>query len=131
MNIRDEFVKHASLAFFASAYADLMEEKGNSMRGEILDQLPNKVDKAAIRAAITLSFDIERINGASLDVLFDFIVNVACGDRPATIEYFGHYAAMQSMGNGVGLCDAFGRYVYDYIKIPYIEFESDSLEKDY
>ena len=40
----DLFVKHASLAFFASAWADQQEENGHSLSGEIMDQLPDTVD---------------------------------------------------------------------------------------
>ena len=49
---------------------------------------------------------------------------------PDTIESFGHYAAMQAMGHGVGLNDAFGDCA-EFIAVPYVEFGSHSLEKDY
>src|SRR5690606_39801115 len=31
------------------------------------------------------------------------------GDRPRTAEMLGHYLAMQAIGHGVGLSDAFGK----------------------
>ena len=125
------FVRYASLAFFASAWADQQEENGHSLRGEIMDQIPDIVDPAAIHAAVTLAMDMERINFKSVAKMMEDIAHIADGDRPATMEYLGHYAAMQAMGHGVGLHDAFGRDVYKLIKVPYIEFGSYSLEQDY
>jgi hypothetical protein len=47
------------------------------------------------------------------------------------MEVYAHYCAMQSMGQGVGLSDAFGSAAAARITIPYVEFGSYSLEKDY
>lgn len=129
--MKNKFLHHAALAFFASAWADQVEENGQTLRGEIMDQLPAQIDPAAIHAAKTLAMDIERANGKTLGELLDFIDDNGNGDRPNTAEYFGHYAAMQAMGHGVGLYDAFGGEVYKAIKVPYIEFGSHSLERDY
>ncbi len=129
-----DFEKHAARAFFASAWADAAEdaENGPNLSGcEIMDVMPSEVDPAALHAARTLRMDIERVNGASVDELMTRIESMANGDRPATMEFFGHYAAMQAMGHGVGLHDAFGSEVYDTIKVPYCEFGSHSLERDY
>ena len=96
-----------------------------------MDQIPDIVDPAATHAAVTLAMDMERINFKSVAKMMEDIAHIADGDRPATMEYLGHYAAMQAMGHGVGLHDAFGRDVYKLIKVPYIEFGSYSLEQDY
>lgn len=127
----DLFIKHAAIAFFASAWADQQEENGHSLGGEIMDQIPDMIDPAATHAAITLAMDMERINPKSIAEMMEDIVHIADGDRPETMEYFGHYAAMQAMGHGVGLHDAFGRDIYELIKVPYINFGSYSLERDY
>jgi len=74
---------------------------------------------------------MERVNGKTLDQLMAIIEDQGDGDRPNTAEYFGHYAAMQAMGCGVGLYDAFGPDVYGLIKVPDIEFGAYSLERDY
>lgn len=84
-----------------------------------------------MHAARTLRMDMERINGASIADLMKHIQEFARGDRPATLEYFGHYAAMQAMGHGVGLLDAFGYEAHDWVRVPYVEFGSYSLERDY
>ena len=127
----DLFVHYASLAFFASAWADQQEENGYSLGGEIMDQIPDTIDPAATHAAVTLAIDMERINSKSITEMMEDIESIGDGDRPETMEYFGHYAAMQAMGHGVGLQDAFGYDVYELTKIPYIEFGAHSLERDY
>ena len=127
----DIFVHHAALAFFASAWADQAEENGESLRGEIMDQILDIIDPAATHAAVTLAMDMERSNSLSIAEMMEDIENIGDGDRPETLEYFGHYAAMQAMGHGVGLQDAFGYDVYELTKIPYVEFGSYSLERDY
>jgi len=127
----DEFVKHAARAFFASAWAEQEEESGNAQGGEIMDRMPDDIDPAAIHAARTLAMDIEWKNRRTIAKLMGLVETMGCGDRPATVEYFGHYCAMQAMGHGVGLYDAFGKIVYNAIRVPYVEFGSYSLELDY
>lgn len=134
----DETIKHhMAIAFFASAYADQAEECEQPLRGEIMDQLPETVDPAAIHAARTATFDILRANNCkTLSELMEIAEEIQkitgiTGDRELTEEMFGHYLAMQAIGHGVGLNDAFGRVVYDGIIVPYIEFGSRSLERDY
>ena len=130
----EEFIYHASRAFFGSAWADQCEEceQSSMLSGrEILSIMPHQVDPAAIHAAKTLLMDVERINEKSIEQLMGMIERDGDGDRPNTAEFFGHYAAMQSMGHGVGLYDAFGSGIAHEIKIPYVEFGSHSLEKDY
>ena len=127
----DEFVKHAARAFFASAWADQKEESGNAQGGEIMDRMPDDIDPAAVHAARTLAMDIERTNRRTISDLMAFVENMGCGDRPATVEYFGRYCAMQAMGHGVGLNDAFGKIVYNVVRVPYVAFGGYSLERDY
>lgn len=127
----NDFEHHAARAFFASAWADAVEENGAALGGEIMDQMPNTMDPAAIHAAHTLRMDMETMNGQSIGDMLGIIERDGDGDRDNTVEFFGHYAAMQAMGHGVGLHDAFGQAVYNAIRVPYVEFGSYSLEKDY
>ncbi len=135
--IGDEIREHMARAFFASAYADQAEECGQSLSGEIMDQLPDDIDSAAIHAATTLAFDTVRANG--LKSIAELLAKIAAiqevsessGDRPLTPEMLGHYLAMQAMACGVDIGDAFGQAVYDAIRVPYLEFDSYSLERDY
>ena len=130
--IRDAMAK----AFFASAYADQYDEAENpgfSASGcDWLDLMPDDMDPAALHAADTLVMDMLRANGGkNAESLLDFVREHSAGDREATAEMFGHYLAMQAMGHGVGLGDAFGRVVYESVKVPYVEFSGGSLANDY
>jgi hypothetical protein len=130
MEIRD----HMARAFFASAWADACEEAEESemISGrEIMEVMPDEIDPAAIHAARTLAIDVVRANGKSLFDLMAIVERDGDGDRANTAEMFGHYLAMQAMGHGVGLSDAFGDVVADAIKVPYVEFGAYSLERDY
>ena len=130
----NEFEKYAARAFFASAWADAADNavNGPNLSGcEIMDVMPDDIDPAAVHAARTLRMGIERINKLTVTEMLQAIEVLAHGDRPATMEFFGHYSAMQAMGHGVGLRDAFGSEVYESVKVPYIEFGEHSLERDY
>lgn len=128
-------IKHAmAKAFFASAWADQCEEAGEGARlsgVEIMDVMPAEIDPAAVKAAEALVADMTRMNGASLDVVYERAAAIANGDREPSREMFGHYCAMQAMGHGVGLSDAFGRRVYESVRVPYHEFSAFDLERDY
>lgn len=133
MNTTQEFEHHAARAFFASAWADACEEAGEAhiMSGaEILDIMPAEIDTAAVHAARTLRMDFERANGVTIDDALARIEEKANGDRSPTAEMFGHYCAMQAMGHGVGLNDAFGSVSKEFT-VPYVEFGSHSLALDY
>lgn len=127
MNASDnEFIHHAALAFFASAWADAVDYSVPG--GEIMDAMPDEVDPAATHAARTLLFDMLRAN-ACADAATLLAKCPDDGDRPHSLEMLGHYAAMQAMGHGVGLGDAFGDH--DCLRVPYIEFTDCHLERDY
>lgn len=135
--VSNEIKHHMAKAFFASAWADARDEAGESCGGEIMDQMPATIDKAAIHAAETLAADMCRAHGCfTIDNVFNRVAVIQrntgdSGDREVTPEMFGHYCAMQAMGHGVGLYDAFGAEVHKQIQVPYCEFGSHSLELDY
>jgi hypothetical protein len=120
-------------AFFASAWADQADEAGQTLRGEIMDQMPLAIDPAAMHAARNLYMALELANKRPPEYMFRLLCDVCNGqgDREHTEDIFGHYAAMQAMGHGVGLDDAFGRKARELVKVPYLEFGSYALEKDY
>lgn len=142
MTIDEQILNAMARAFFASAWADLQDEKDpedstavNLSGKEIMDVMPTEIDPAARHAAKTLQFDLLRTNEwlQDLTALVDYIQYRIPhgGDRPRTPEMIGHYLAMQAMGHGVGLRDAFGKAAYETIHVPYVEFGSHSLERDY
>ena len=127
-------------AFFCSAYADMAEQSDSrkakrlvaSMSGrDWMDVLPDEIDTAAVHAARTLMNDMAVKNNASVQALYGIVCEHGRGDRGAIAEMFGHYCAMQAMGHGVGLADAFGDVVDEKITVPYVEFGSHALQKDY
>ncbi|RQH02739.1 hypothetical protein [Paraburkholderia dinghuensis] len=143
MNLHDEILRGMARAFFASAYADQYDEAdkpGFRMSGrDFMDVIPGETDPAALHAARTFAMGLCSENHCvALDELF-----MRCsathsyepvrrrGDRELTPDLFGHYLAMQAMGHGVGLRDAFGDVVYQAVKVPYVEFGGYSLERDY
>ena len=132
--VKQDFIRHAGLAFFASAWADQCEDSDNAalLSGrEIMGLTPPDVDPSAICAAHTLFLDMERINECSITELMRMVEELGAGDRDNTIDQFAHYCAMQAMGHGVGLRDAFGADVYGRIKVPHVEFGGYSLAMDY
>ena len=132
MNAVDEIKRHAALAFFGSAYADAADEAHQPLRGRIMDQLPGETDPAAWSHANQLIEDVERANDdCAIEYLFADVQRLADGDRECTPGMFGHYLAMQSMGHGVGIADAFGSDAADRVTVPYVEFSLLSLEKSY
>lgn len=134
MQIKKDFIHHASLAFFASAWADQCEESDNAalLSGqEIMHVMPSDTDPSAIEASESLFLNMERINQRSITELMRIVEETGDGDRENTIEHFAHYCAMQAMGHGVGLRDAFGRAVCERIKVPRAEFSGYSLAVAY
>lgn len=122
--IESRIIGGMARAFFASAWADAHDESGRSFAPgtEITDAMPRTIDPAALHAAKTLAFDMVHANAG------EWLRNIYA-QHPAgwTLELWGHYAAMESMGHGVGLsdnepCDAI---------VPYVEFGSHSLSRDY
>lgn len=136
--MNNDILRGMSRAFFASAYADQADEAGQSLQGEIMDQLPADIDPAARDAAKKLYSDFESaLQGNSdhvtLDGAYVFLHGVSYmpgASNPEQYETFGHYVAMQAMGHGVGLFD-YG--VPDQLesKVPYLEFSGCDLSRDY
>ena len=126
MHANDTFTLYAARAFFASAWADAVGY--STPGGDIMDDMPDVIDPAAVHAADTLLRDMLRANGCT-DAAAMLARCPDDGDRDHTMEALGHYAAMQAMGHGVGLGDAFGDH-YCLI-VPYVEFGDHSLSEDY
>lgn len=125
-------------AFFACAWADACEEAGEEQMlsgAEIMHLMPSETDPAAIHAAQTLCMQIESAHPAVTGGIVDIyractLLDPEGADRALSPDLFGHYCAMQAMGTGVGL-ESFGHAVRDAIRVPYVEFGSHSLSRDY
>ena len=123
-----EILNGMAKAFFTSAYADLMDDLGSPMQGEIMDQLPTEIDPAAITAAKTLYKEFEANLGLKLDDAYVKLhgIDMMPDQDPET---FGHYAAMQAMGHGVGLWEYCCSQLHS--KVPYLEFSQYDFENSY
>lgn len=132
MNIEQQIKHGMALAFFASAYADQADKAGEPLRGEIMDQLPDEIDPAALHEADALTRDMVRANGKPLANIYRDAEECdnEGADRELEPELFGHFCAMQAMGHGVGL-ESFGNVVRDSVRVPHVEFGLYSLEIDY
>lgn len=140
----EQIKRGMALAFFATAFADMREEQGDPMTGEIMDQLPADIDPAALKAADTLTaglidsftFKEPGLNETQkLAVIYMYASNLLAedpcdADRELTPDSFGHYCAMQAMGQGVGL-ESFGDRVCNGFSVPYVEFGHLHLEGGY
>jgi len=148
---KDEFLRGAAKAFFASAYADFVEE-GHSTDNELSDSdraarlaLPRpgggedwmdympEVPPAAYALAGELWAALEAANKVSVYVLAERAEQAdtehkskcaKCGDG-FDAEEFGHYLAMQAMGHGVSWFDDHGDFD---IEIPDIECSQCSFD---
>jgi len=117
-----------SRAFFATAWSSWAEECDPELIWggvEIMGVMPSKIDPAAIAAADDLASELEQAHGKSLEMIFESAMDLAGprGHRSDSAEYFGHYCAMEAMGEGVGLSDHFGREVREYVKAYSVSIE--------
>lgn len=137
-----EIKRGMQIAFFSCAYADQADECDQPLRGEITEQLPDEIDPAAIHAADNLAIAVTGLfnymePGLNTSQQLAQVYLLAAGkdkegaDREMTPELFGHYLAMQAMGTGVGM-ESFGYEVRElFDRLPYVEFGSHSLQKEY
>lgn len=137
-----QIVAGMARAFFLSAFSEQCDEAGHGRRfsgRDYAEELPAIIDSAALHAAETLANDMANANypgwtanprkipGFPIVALFlRALASQTSGER-LTPALFGHYAAMQSLGHGVGLFD----YGVKSVAVPYVAFGSYSLACDY
>lgn len=100
--------EYMAKTFFACAWADYQEEfgEGIGMGAEIMDEIPDNYPVSAYDAADHLIKAMERINGATIESIFE-ICRAEPGNhrREPDEDEFGYCMAMQAMGHGVGWDD--------------------------
>ena len=117
MSVRAEIIDSAADTAFASSWADWMEEQGESVHGEIMDQAPN-TPAAAKKWARKLIAAMEKLNGKKIDKIYgiaELKALAARHERQAissrshrlTPDNFGYCTAMTALGHGVGWSDDF------------------------
>jgi hypothetical protein len=118
----DEFVEGAARAYWVTAWADHMEEQGESLgSGDLMDLAP-PTPLSAYVAAGELIGSLTCANKVHWAVLAARAAEADGYDYDPTeidLEEFGHYLAMQSMGHGVSWFDDHAEFD---IKIPHVEY---------
>ena len=129
--IRIDICHHMARAFFMCAWQELSEYPDcHLQQTKIMEAMPTEIDPAAVLAAESLATSMEHANNnqALAEVLAEAITTPAeYKDRECNAEYFGHYAAMQSMGYGTGL----HMITAADIAVPYQSFDRQHLERNY
>lgn len=128
-SIKNRIRRGMARAFFACAWADMVEDdaESDSLSGlKIEEIMPRSIDSAAWHAADTLCNDLIRANGMQYPRSL-YLANR--GTPSLSADDWGYYCAMGSMGHGVSLQD-YG-IEPDAVYVPYVEFGSHSLSNDY
>lgn len=116
---RDEFVDAAARAMWVSSWASAAEEQGESFGGDLMDVAPPTPDEA-IEAAEVFATRLARVNEVDIDRLWVRAAHAPGKHyREPTVEDFGHYLAMASLGHGVSWFDDHPPFL---LEIPHSEF---------
>ncbi len=116
----EEFSAGASRAFWVTSWADGMEERGESLSGELMDQAPDTPLSAWV-AAGELKGLLEAANRVPIHTLADRAAK-ADGDEgilDIDAEDFGHYMAMMAMGHGVSWFDDHEKFKFTRVNMEY------------
>lgn len=122
----EEFAEGASRAFWVTSWADGEEERGTLPGGSDLMDIAPDTPLSAWVAAGQLIGMLEATNKASIHVLADRAARAddAAGDiGDIDAEDFGHYMAMEAMGQGVSWFDDHEKF---NVKIPNMEYHAES-----
>lgn len=121
----EEFAEGASRAFWATSWATGMEERGESVSGDVMEQAPETPLSAWV-AAGQLIGALECANNAPIHTLADRASRADGGEGILDIDanLFGHYMAMQALGHGVSWFDDHAKFK---IKIPLMEYYAGSV----
>lgn len=110
-NLKDCFLHGAARAFFASAYADYVDDvtsDGSPLGEEFNQEVPNRTPPAAYALGGELWGGLAALNrdGAGVYSLARLAQAADGYDYgPDEWEDFGHYVAMEAMGHGVSWSD--------------------------
>jgi hypothetical protein len=132
---REEIVDAMARTFFVSAWADAMEEAGQRLQGELMDQAPATPPEAH-EFAEKAAKRIEESNRQSLPELYERMANFGHANdhsrEPSAFE-FGYSLAMMYMGSGVSWFDDHptdGIFVVPHGEGMYIELEEGDYEEN-
>lgn len=113
----EEFSTGAARALWASSWADGEEERGNSIQGQILDQMPPVPISAWVAAGELIGL-LESSNKANIFMLMER-AKKADGVKSIDIEEFGFSMAMQALGTGVSWFDNHANFKLEDVHMEY------------
>jgi hypothetical protein len=118
----EEFAEGAARAVWVQAWADHQEQKGKTLRGELMHQAPATPLSAYVWAG-ELMGRLAELNKSDIHRLSVKAVEADLARRrdvPFSMVDFGHYMAMQALGHGVSWFDDHAQFA---IKIPHMEYD--------
>lgn len=102
---REDIIDAAARAGFVQAWASWMEERGESLRGELMDQAPPTPSKARAWAKKLIQ-GMETLNGLPVSEMYERALAMPGRHlRRSAPEDFGFTTAMQALGHGVSWAD--------------------------
>ncbi len=124
----EEFAEGAARAFWVTSWASGEEERGTSLRGEIMDQAPETPLSAWVAAGELIGRP-EAANGVPIRALADRAARAGGDEGSMDIDAreFGHYMAMEALGHGVSWFD--DHATFD-IEVPNPEYHAASEFED-
>lgn len=132
-NESDEIRDAIARTLFVDDWARKQEERGKSLRGDLMAEAP-ATPRVATRAADRIRLDIERENGQSLDAIYWRILYFAHTLERGKIKVvdrheFGVAITLEMLGHGAGLGDYSGyMQAYKYMRLHDIEYHDGDLE---
>lgn len=130
---KDEIVAGAARAFFVSPWADSYEEAGGSFsQQQIEDEAPETPAEVEGYAQDFIRV-VERLNGASIQQLYESHRDLEGHEREPDPHEFGWYLSMQAQGHGVSWYDSHPEPAGGELKLPnaqlYVYVDPDDTEE--
>lgn len=113
-------------AFFVTAWADAMEERGKTFPGEELFSVAPNTPACALSAAKEFVRMMQIANKMPMDKIYAEVLDrLGLEDGPDLRDDFGYLTAMEALGSGVAWTDD---YKPHGMKVPYYEFNMCHLD---
>lgn len=121
--LREEIVGGIARAFFVSTWADREEEAGRTRgwAGQDLYKIAPRTSSHALKAARKAAAEVERLNGKTIDALYEQAIATPGRHTPGHSEpdHFGSDLGLQMMGHGVSWFDDHPKFP---MKLPHFEY---------
>lgn len=128
-SLRGDFIYYCAQTLFATSWADYVDAVDSNKPGrgrlsgkEVFNEMPDVIPKEAFDEAMDYTSDLEKINGKSIEDLFESAIN-AGGEED--IELFAHYLIMQALGHGVSWTDNNPKFPFKNTNIEFSYYNFD------